>query len=149
FRYFPTKEAVLYHDTDQILARVRDRLLARPVDEPPHRSLLVVCLGLGDEIAADTARMRLLHRLSLDAPNVIEYQRRVVLQQFEHLVIETLAARGQLDSSDIELRATTAALLSSLAVGFRSWIDSGAEGSARPFVSRAVNACRQALNDDR
>ena len=148
FRYFPTKEAVLYHDTDQIVARIRDLLLARPVDEPPHRSLLIVCLELGDELAADTARMQLLQRLSHDDPALIDYQRLVLLQQFEHVVIETLAARQHLDSDHIELRATTAALLSSLAIAFRSWINNGAHGSIRPSVNQALNACRQAFNDD-
>ncbi len=147
FRYFPTKEAVLYHDTDQIISSIRDLLLARPVDEPPHRSLLIVCLGLGDELAADTARMQLLQRLSRDDPALIDYQR-LVLLQFEHVVVETLAARQHLDSSDIELRATTAALLSSLAIALRSWINSGAQGSIRPAVNRALNACRHAFNDD-
>ena len=148
FRYFRTKEAVLYHDTDQIVCRVRDLLLARPVDEPPHRSLIVVCLELGDELAADTARIRLLQRLSRDDPSVLDYQRLVLLQQFEHVVVEALAARRHLDSTDIELRATTAALLSSLAIAFRSWINRGAHGSIRPFVNRALAACRHAFNDD-
>jgi AcrR family transcriptional regulator len=148
FRYFPTKEAVLYHDTDQIVSSVRDLLLARPVDEPPHRSLLLVCLKLGDELAADTTRMQLLQRLSRDDPSVIDYQRLVLLQQFEHVVVETLAARRHLDPDDLELRATTAALLSSLAIAFRSWIDSGAHGSIRPSVHQALNACRHAFNDD-
>lgn len=153
FRYFPTKEAVLYHDTDQIVASIRDLLLARPPDEPPHRSLLIVCLELGDELAADTARMQLLQRLSHDDPALIDYQRLVLLQQFENVVVETLAARrhldtNDLDTDDLELRATTAALLSSLAVAFRSWINSGAHGSIRPHVHRALAACRHAFDDD-
>lgn len=148
FRYFPTKEAVIYHDTDQIVASIRDLLLARPLDEPPHRSLLIVCLELGDELAADTARMQLLQRLSYDDPALIDYQRLVLLQQFEHVVVESLAARRHLDTDDLELRATTAALLSSLAVAFRSWINSGAHGSIRPHVHRVLAACRHAFNDD-
>ena len=148
FRYFPTKEAVLYHDTDQIVASIRDLLLARPPDEPPHRSLVIVCLELGDELAADTARMQLLQRLSRDDPALIDYQRLVLLQQFEHVVVESLAARRHLDTDDLELRATTAALLSSLAVAFRSWINTGAHGSIRPHVHRALAACRHAFNDD-
>ena len=148
FRYFPTKDAVLYHDTDQIVSSIRDLLLARPVDEPPHRSLLIACLELGDELAADTTRMQLLHRLSLEDPSVIDYQRLVLLQQFEHVVVEALAARRHLDNDDLELRATTAALLSSLAIAFRSWINSGAHGSIRPSVNQALNACRHAFNDD-
>jgi AcrR family transcriptional regulator len=148
YRYFPTKEAVLYHDTDQIVESIRDQLLARPDDEPPHRSLLIVCLELGNELAADTARMQLLQRLSRDDPALIDYQRLVLLQQFEHVVVETLATRQHLDTSDIELRATTAALLSSLAIAFRTWINSGAHGSIAPSVNQALNACRHAFNDN-
>lgn len=147
YRYFPTKEAVLYHDTDQIVSSIRDQLLARPDDEPPHRSLLNVSLQLGDELAADTTRMQLLQRLSRDDPALIDYQRLLLLQKFEHVVVETLATRQHVDTTDIELRATTAALLSSLAVAFRSWIINGAQGSIRPAVNQALSACRHAFND--
>lgn len=147
FRYFPTKEAVLYHDTEEITGRIRDLLAARPLDEAPHRSLLTVCVDLGDELAADTTRMQLLRRLSLDEPGLLDYQRLVLLGQFEHVVVDTLATRQPADPADLELRAMTAALLSALAVAFRSWISTGAEGSIRPHVTRALDACRHAFND--
>lgn len=147
FRYFPTKEAVLYHDTDEIIGRIRDLLAARPLDEAPHRSLLTVCVDLGDELAADATRMQLLQRLSRDEPGLLDSQRLALLGRYEHVVVDTLATRQRSDTADLELRAMTAALLSSLAIAFRSWISTGAEGSIRPHVTRALDACRQAFND--
>ncbi len=147
FRYFPTKEAVLYHDADEISCRIRGLLNDRPADEPPHRSVLRVCLDIGDELAADTVRMQLLRRLAHDEPSLIDYARLVLLQDLEDVVVDTIAARQGVDSADVELRATTAALLSSISVAFRSWIEAGAHGSIRPHVTRALDACRQAFND--
>lgn len=148
FRYFETKEAVLYHDTDQIIDCLRDRLAARPSNEPPYRSVLSVCLQLGDDLTADATRIRLLRELSLDQPELIEYQRIVLLRQFEHAIIDSLTTHRNLDSNDIQLRATTVALLSTLATAFQLWIDNGAHGSIRPTMHQALTACRHAFNDE-
>lgn len=147
FRYFATKEAVVYHDAGEVVGRTRDILLARPTLEPPHRSLLGVLTEMGDELAADRKRMLLIHRLSKEDPGVLDYQR-VLLQRFEQEIVEALAAHRGLDPADLDLWATSAALLSSLGVAFRSWIDDGATGPLRPYVTRAISACRRAFADD-
>lgn len=147
FRYFATKEAVVYHDAADVVTRTRDILLARPALEPPHRSLLSVLTAMGDELAADGQRMRLIHQLSKDEPGVLDYQR-VLLQQFEREIVETLAVHRGVDPADLDLWATSAALLSSLGVAFRSWIEAGATGPLRPYIARAIDACRRAFADD-
>lgn len=147
FRYFATKEAVVYHDAAEVISRTRDILLARPTAEPPHHSLLGVLTEMGDELAADRERMLLIHRLSKEDPSVLDYQR-LLLQRFEPEIVETLAVHRGLDPADLDLWATSAALLSSLGVAFRSWIDEGATGPLGPYITRAIGACRRAFADD-
>ncbi len=147
FRYFATKEAVVYHDAGEVVGQVRGRLLARPTGEAPHRSLLSVLIEVGDQLAADGERMRLVHRLSKEESGVLDFQR-VLLQQLEQEIVETLASRHGVDPGDLDLRATSAALLSSLGVAFRSWIDAGATGPLRPYIARSIDACRRAFADE-
>lgn len=147
FRYFATKEAVVYHDAADVVGRMCETLLDRPAPEPPHRSLLGVLTEMGDELAADRKRMLLIHRLSKEDDRVLDYQR-VLLRQFEQEIVETLALRSGIDSADLDLWATSAALLSSLGVAFRSWVDAGATGPLRPYITRAVDACRRAFADE-
>jgi AcrR family transcriptional regulator len=148
FRYFAGKEAVLYHDAAEVLGRIRDCLAVRPASEPPHRSLFVVCAEIGDDLVADARRMRLIRRLSKEVPSVLDYQRVLLLQEFEDVVVDTLATSRGIDRNDLELRATTAALLSALGVAFRSWVDLGAHGPLRPYIARAMFACRRAFADE-
>lgn len=147
YRYFPTKEAVVYHDAADVVGRARDLLLARPADEPPHRSLLGVLTEMGELLAADGQSMLLIHQLSEDEPGLLGYQR-VLLQQFEQEIVDALALRRGIDAADLELRVTSAALLSALGVAFQSWMDAGAVGPLRPYISRAVEACRRAFAGD-
>lgn len=147
FRYFATKEAVVYHDAADVVSRTRDILLARPAQEPPHRSLLSVLTEMGDELAADGGRMLLIHRLSKEDPGVLDYQR-VLIQQFEQEIVETLAVHRGIDPADLDLWATSAALLSSLGVAFRSWMNAGATGPLGPYITRALDACRRAFAND-
>ena len=102
---------------------------------------------MGDELAADGGRMLLIHRLSKEDPGVLDYQR-VLIQQFEQEIVETLAVHRGIDPADLDLWATSAALLSSLGVAFRSWINAGATGPLRPYITRALDACRRAFADD-
>lgn len=146
FRHFPTKEAVLFHDSDEVLAGMRALLSSRPATEQPHESLLAACAAVADEIAADTERMRLLVRLAQEEPKLLAYQRIMMLQHFEADIVVTLADRSGIDRSDVGLQATTAAILSALGVAFQCWIEGGATGSLAPVLSEAVAACHLAFD---
>src|SRR5438094_8395181 len=56
FRYFPTKESILFHDTETKLGMMREMLLARPIDEPAHLSLIAVFGARREDLAADPAK---------------------------------------------------------------------------------------------
>jgi AcrR family transcriptional regulator len=149
FRHFPTKEAVLFHDSEEVLAGMRARLSSRPAGEEPHVSLLAACSAIADGLAADTDRMRLLVRLSQEEPKLLAYQRIMMLQHFEADIVVTLADRHGIDRSDVGLQATTAAILSALGVAFQCWIDGGATGSLAPVLAEAVAACHLAFSAGR
>lgn len=147
FRYFGTKEAVLYHDAASVLDDLVALVSEGSPQEPPHRRLIRACIEVGEGFARDHGRMRLIRRLSAEDTSLLDYQRVVLMQQYEARVVAALATEYDLDPGQLELRATTAALLSSLGVAFRTWIDAGARGQFRPYITDAMAACERAFAD--
>lgn len=145
FRYFGTKEAVLYHDASSVLERLIALIEQEATDEAPSARLIRACIAAGEEFSRDQGRMRLITRLSSEEPTLVDYHRLLLMQQYERRVVEALGAQFGIDPSDLALRTTTAALLSSLGVAFRAWIDAGATGAFRPYITEAMEACRHAF----
>lgn len=148
FRYFPSKEAVLYHDVGDALSRLVELLSVPGRSGPPHARLVAACVEVGEQFGRDRARMLLIRRLSQEEPSLVDYQRLVLMRQFEQTVVDTLASVCGVDPTDIGLRSTTAALLSSLGVAFRVWIEEGARGPMEPFINQAMEACGRAFSED-
>src|SRR5690606_37617680 len=63
FRHFPSKEAVLYGDSEEAMAQLRQRLAARPADEHPVRSLTAAMLESADQL--EEQREQFLQRAEL------------------------------------------------------------------------------------
>src|SRR3546814_14625010 len=60
FRYFPTKEALLFHDLEERLVLIQDLIVKRPADESPAEPLRATLCRLVEEIARPPARPALL-----------------------------------------------------------------------------------------
>lgn len=144
FRYYPSKEAVLYQDVTELVHRVEVLLSSRPVSAPPLRNLLEVLTELGDELAGDTDRVRLLCRLVVEEPKLVSSYR-VWLLDVEERIVELVVAHHGLHAADVRLRAPAAALLSLMGAAFRCWIADGASGPLRPYLADAGEACRAAF----
>ena len=56
FRYFPTKEAVLYPELDELLVEMRRAFHERPTDEPPLVSLIHAMDSISDEMSSSKSR---------------------------------------------------------------------------------------------
>lgn len=145
FRYFPTKESVLFHDIEMKLGMVRELLLARPVDEPAHHSVIAVFAALGEEFAADHAKSQFICRLVNEEPKLLIHPRHLMIEHFEDELVRVLAERGGVEPN-LGLRAMTAALLSCVGVAFNAFINDGATGSFRDALDEALAACRFAFD---
>src|SRR5262245_10681042 len=56
FRYFPTKEAVVYPEFDAMMATVRAKFFSRPADEPLMTSLIAALESMSDSMHDDSKR---------------------------------------------------------------------------------------------
>ena len=144
FRYFPTKESVLFHDMEIKLGLIRELLLARPLDEPAHVSVIEVCGALGEEVSSDHAKSEFICRLAAEDPTLLTHPRHLMIEHFEDELVRVLAERAGVEP-DVGLRAMTAAILSCVGVAFNAFINGGAVGSFRSTLDEALAACRIAF----
>lgn len=124
FRYFPTKEAVMYPDFDQALEKVRTEFMARPTDEPLMVSLITALETLSasmfDDADQNLARFRMMKETH-DA-SIGEY----FLRRLSDLVTELVATRDA-DRPDCEMRARLASGMIGLIMDTTRahWIETG------------------------
>jgi len=144
FRYFPTKESVLFYDMEVKLGMMRELLLARPADEPAYSSIIAVFSALGDEFASDHTKSEFICRLAAEEPKILSHPRHLMIEHFEDEIVRVLAERAGVEP-DVGLRAMTAALLSCAGVAFNAFINDGATGSFRESLDEALSACRTAF----
>jgi AcrR family transcriptional regulator len=93
FRYFGSKEAVLYPDQDYLLSLMREAMTSRPADEHPllvlRAALAAVTRHTADHREHDLRRARLAET----GAAVASYQRSVLAPEWEDMFTETLADR--------------------------------------------------------
>lgn len=122
FRYFPTKEAVLYGDMDETLDELRAALAARPDDEAPFESVRAAILGLRDNFARHRELRLLQARLAATYPSVSAYSRATVQMSWEREIIAALAERLDVDPlDDPRPEITAGAVMSAIRVATRQW----------------------------
>src|SRR3954452_2134099 len=82
FRYFPAKEAVLFHGSEHQVADAVARLRERPADESPYQSLLAVLRSIGAELSSDDKREMLLAKFAAENDRLFEHHRGVMICHF-------------------------------------------------------------------
>jgi AcrR family transcriptional regulator len=147
FRYFPTKEAVLFADADAKREWIAARLAARPTDEHPLRSLTAAVADLAEGVAAEADAIKLRSRIAAENPGVWAYERTML----EADMADTLAAfvAGRLEvsmSSDARPRVWAALVMSTFRIAFHQWLDGGQQGSLRHAIDRALAAAAEATD---
>jgi len=141
FRHFPSKEAALYGDMDDLLARFRVILDARPNGEPLVVSVRESILGLADDYD-DQRKLRLLHaRLASSYPSVSAYSRAVVQYAWERELAEALARRmGVTVMADPRPEIIAAAAMAALRHSIRRWAKGGGRVELPSLAAEALDA---------
>jgi AcrR family transcriptional regulator len=147
FRYFPTKEAVLFADAGAKRERIAGWLAARPADEHPLRSLTSVVADLAEGVAAEADVIKLRSQIAAENPAVWAYERTML----EADMADTLAAfvAGRLDvsmASDPRPRVWAAVVMTTFRIAFHQWLDGGQQGPLRQAVDHALAAAAEAAD---
>ena len=143
FRYFPTKEAVLYPQFEELLRLVRDEFRRRPSDEPVINSLFesfeVLSGSLEGGASRARERMAMMKRPGRHPPGT-EYFRTRLSEATAELVLEREG-----DSEDARMRARLASGLVSVLIDttHNCWIEAGASEPIHNVGER----CRGMMGD--
>jgi AcrR family transcriptional regulator len=146
FRYFPTKEAVLFPDADAKSGRILAALAARPAGEHPFASLVAVILGLADEMEAAGPEIELRQRVSAGCPAVRTYERTVLEARVADTVAAFVADRLGVDvSTDPRPRVWASLAMSTFRIALHRWLDTGRTGRLRDAVDDALAAVAEGV----
>ena len=143
FRYFPTKEAVLFARAADDRQRIADSLAARPLTEHPFASLTVVASAIAAEMEKDEKDIRLLQKISTE--KVWAYQR----TQLDEEMVETLAAfvaerLGVQVDGDPRPRVWAGVVMTTYRIAFHLWLGGGRKGRLGPELDAALAAMVEA-----
>ncbi|MBV9413220.1 MAG: TetR family transcriptional regulator [Acidimicrobiia bacterium] len=145
FRYFPTKEAVLFARAADDRAKIAAALGARPLREHPFVSLMTVVGKYTQETEKQEADIRLLQKISEERPEVWAYQRTLLETEMVQMLAGYVAGRLGVDiGTDPRPRVWAAMVMSTYRIAFRMWLDGGQKGRLGPVLDRALAATVEA-----
>jgi AcrR family transcriptional regulator len=142
FRYFPSKEAVVFADDEgadksQLLA---DALGDRPADEPVLESIRHALHTLVDELETDPGRALLVGQMCRENPSLDEYRHGAAGQQTEDVFLDFL--RSRLDDPMAPV-VISSALKGAMGAAWDYWVESGQELDMGKLLDQAIDALEQ------
>jgi AcrR family transcriptional regulator len=144
FRYFPSKEAVLYTELDGLLAVLAEAFRLRPVDEPPLVSLIEAMAAIDAETSPFMERQR--ERFMLLKQQREEGAPSFLSERVGAAVADMVRARYA-DEPDREVRARLAAgvLTTVMTISNEEWLEEGAEGPPHETARRCFDIVRDLI----
>lgn len=97
YRYFGTKEGVLYGNQEDRQVLVRDAILAHPAGDPPVAALRAGVLVLASLATGEMELARRRMRLSASTASLGAYERTTLLPRWEEVIAEAIADRLGVD----------------------------------------------------
>jgi AcrR family transcriptional regulator len=139
FRYFRSKEDVLFADADVQRGHVMDVLASQPADVPPLAALRAAALDVAAEYQRTRDAVVLRYRIISETPSL-----RTRLAERHHgwesAVIAELRRTGRSDGMpELTLRLTVAAVTTALRVATDVWIEQQGDADLRALVTTALD----------
>ncbi len=145
FRYFATKEALLFHDFEDRLDQIKDKIGQRPIDERPAETLVAVLRAMVVDLDNEPAERDLIARLLAERPSIRSYQRSTIAEHSEGAIAESLAEHAGIDPNDLGLRTMVVAVAACFDVALRDWIEDPSGATFDAHFSSALTASATAF----
>lgn len=143
FRYFPTKEAVLFARAADDRARFAAALDERPATEHPFVSLTTVVRQFGEAMEKQEKDIRLLQKISTE--KVWAYERTILEAETAQMLAAFVAGRlGVSIDADARPRVWAGMVMTTYRIAFHMWLDGGRKGRLGPVLSGALDAVVEA-----
>jgi AcrR family transcriptional regulator len=138
FRYFDSKEAVLFGDWRSNLEIITDLIVSRPPEEPPIIALYESARQLIELMKPNEPRLLMRNELARNSRKIGEYERNVITPEFERVVTEALAHRmGLREGSDPRPALIAAIAVAAYNAARKMWLASDGEDSMSGLLGQA------------
>jgi AcrR family transcriptional regulator len=145
FRYFPSKEAVVFAEGDgsdksELLAKA---LAERPAGEPVLESLRQALHVMVDDLSLDPERAMLVGQLCQENPSLEEYRHGAGSQDAEEALLAFL--RSRLDDP-MAPAVIASALRGAMSAAWDYWLESGQEVDMAKLLDQAIDALEKGFS---
>jgi AcrR family transcriptional regulator len=145
FRYFSSKEDVLFAQTHQSLERLIETLQLQPSDLPPLEALRLAMRTLSDDYLEDKEAVVLRHQI-MSATPALRTRAAERQQGWEAEVIDKLRQGGQIEGmSDLDVRLVVAASTTALRVAVTIWVSDSSDLDLADLIDSTFDRLRRGL----
>ncbi len=146
FRYFASKEDVLWPDSEEQLARFAAVIEARPADEHPlaavQGAMTMLAQAIGMDAGPALARAELVAETpSLVARDMVEHSK------WEAAVAAAIRSRTGAEESSVAPEMVAVVAGGALKVSFERWVADGARSDLSELIDGAFASIQDAIRD--
>ncbi|MGM0578069.1 MAG: TetR family transcriptional regulator [Myxococcota bacterium] len=142
FRYFPTKEDVVFPDRERRLKRFRDILEDRSRGESGIERVRRACLDIARDFMTHRDAMLEIQRVVDASDRLIAYERQLD-QGWEEAIAEALCEEGRVDARLARLQA--GALMGMVRAALRDWFANGGRDDLVRMGDEAVRLLQDGI----
>ncbi|MEU0227263.1 TetR family transcriptional regulator [Streptomyces sp. NPDC006284] len=147
FRYFPTKEAVVFPDHDRALSELVTYTDEGPRDVDPVGRACEAALLVTRMYAANADFSVRRYALTRSVPALRKHET-TVIQSYERALTAYLERRfATLSDGGLRAHVIAAGIVAAHNYGLRAWLRAGAQGDAATGVTEALNLIQRTWSD--
>jgi AcrR family transcriptional regulator len=142
FRYFNTKEELVFAWYEDLTPELVDALKSRPQEEKPFTAACEALTSLLRLYDANPDGVLAMMRLLKETPSLIgsEFEKRIV---WERALVEALVERqGKKTMSPLKARIVAGTALTAFSAALSEWYEDGGNARLRPIVAKAFAMAR-------
>lgn len=143
FRYFPTKDAVVFPHADARVARFEE--LLRPArGEAPLDTVRRAFRGIGAELAAHRDELLLQRELIARSPVLLAREAEID-RRWEAALVDALQGRRRGAAARRRVRILGGAVMGAMRAALNEWFDSGGQGDLETVGEEALDLVARTL----
>jgi len=146
FRYFGSKEAILFGDHEESLQLIRDAIASRPDGEPIMIALRQAVIEITEHTAQQREMQLTRARLAASGATVAAYAQTVLIPLWEEVLAEAIGARLGVDPSvNPRPRLLAGTAMAAMSAAGALWLASNGAGDVVGLLDEAFDALNEAV----
>jgi AcrR family transcriptional regulator len=146
FRYFPNKEAVLFHDGDHEARAFAHAFQARPADEPVWIALREALADMAAGVGARREQLLVRHQIAMSLSDRTDATNRATLR-YGQVLAGLIAARMGMPHDDTGPALLAYTALAVAEIAYMDWIEGEASADLAEGFRNAFDVLARAANE--